>query len=99
MADDAVDVFVYTGVGEGAIVPKDVIRVRVNTTVLAIPIEAFHYCAALTEVELHHDLREIGVRSFFFCKALTQVHVSDGVRALEEARSPVVNLLISEVRH
>jgi len=99
MADDAVDEFVYTGVGEGAIVPKDVIRVQVNPTVLAIPIEAFHYCAALTEVELHHDLREIGVRSFFFCKALTQVHVSDGVRALEEARSPVVNLLISEVRH
>jgi hypothetical protein len=51
----------------------------------------------LTEVELHHDLHEIGVRSFFFGKALTQVHVSDGVRALEEARSPVVNLLISEI--
>jgi hypothetical protein len=38
MADDAVDVFVYTGVGEGAILPKDVIHVGVNPTVLAIPI-------------------------------------------------------------
>ena len=39
MADDnaVAEVFVYTGVGEGAVVPKDVIHVRIDPTVLAIP--------------------------------------------------------------
>jgi hypothetical protein len=34
MADnDAADVFVYTGVGEGAVVPKDAVRVRIDPSV------------------------------------------------------------------
>lgn len=39
MADnDDAEVFVYTGVGEGAVVPQDVVRVRIDPLVLAIRI-------------------------------------------------------------
>jgi len=54
MADDnATGVFVYTGVGEGAVVPQGVVRVRVDPTVLAIPADAFNNCFALKEIVLH----------------------------------------------
>ena len=44
MADtDATDVFVYTGIGEGAIVPEDVVRVRIDPSVLVLPGHAFSY--------------------------------------------------------
>ena len=39
--DNATEVFVYTGIGEGDVVPHDIVRVRIDQTVLAIPIEAF----------------------------------------------------------
>lgn len=35
MADNAAEVFVYTG--EGAVVPNDVVRVRIDPSVLVIP--------------------------------------------------------------
>ncbi len=39
MADnDDAEVFVYTGVVEGAVVPQDVVRVRIDPLVLAIRI-------------------------------------------------------------
>ena len=37
----AADVFVYTGVGEGAVVPDDVVRVQIDPSVLAIPARTF----------------------------------------------------------
>ncbi len=80
MADNAADVFVYTG--GGAVVPNDVVRVKIDPSVRVIPSRAFLQKPKLQEVELYNGLREIGERSFFFCTALTQVHVSDGVESI-----------------
>ena len=83
MADDnATGVFVYTGVGEGAVVPQDVVRVRIDQTVLAIPIEAFMSKYKLQEVQLHDGLYGIGKQAFFACKALRKVQLSDGVERI-----------------
>jgi hypothetical protein len=40
-ANESADVFVYTGTG-GAEVPDDVVRVRVDPSVMTIPAHAFH---------------------------------------------------------
>jgi len=82
MADDTVEVFVYTGVGEGAVAPKGVVRVRVDPSVLAIPHEAFYYRRQLQEVELHYSLREISGHAFYRCTALNKVQLSDGVESI-----------------
>jgi hypothetical protein len=50
MAYDTVEMFVYTGVGEGAVAPKGIVRVRVDPSVLAIPHEAFYHRRQLQEV-------------------------------------------------
>jgi hypothetical protein len=63
MAEYSAEVFVYTGVGEGAVVPNDVVRVRIDPSVLAIPHQAFYQRRQLQEVELHDGLREIGLRA------------------------------------
>ena len=50
---DDVDVFVY--MGEGMIVPNDVVRARVHPSVTVIPANAFMNCRRkLEEAELHH---------------------------------------------
>jgi hypothetical protein len=49
---DAAKVFLYTGVGEGAVAPKGVVRVRVDPSVLAIPASAFADRFDLKLVEL-----------------------------------------------
>ena len=55
MADDTVEMFVYTGVGEGAVVPQDVVRVRVSN-----PADAFRYRSKMNEVQLHDGSYGIG---------------------------------------
>ena len=85
MADDinaVAEVFVYTGAGEGAVVPNDVVRVRIDPSVLVLPMDAFNNCIALKEIVLHDGLREIGLRAFSMCKALTKVQLSDGVESI-----------------
>jgi len=84
MADDnaVAEVFVYTGVGEGAVAPKGVVRVRVDPSVLAIPADAFNNCTALKEIVLHDGLRKIGDHAFFDCAALRKVQLSDGVERI-----------------
>jgi hypothetical protein len=83
MADnDAAVVFVYTGVGEGEIPPDDVVHVRVDPTVLAIPIQAFYLRSKLSNVELHNDLREIGDDAFEQCTALREVHLTGGIERI-----------------
>ena len=84
MADDnAAEVFVYTALGgEGAVVPKDIVRVRIDPSVLAIPARAFLGRRKLEEVELHDGLLEIGDWAFYHCKALTEVKLSDGVESI-----------------
>ena len=85
MADDinaVAEVFVYTGAGEGAVVPNDVVRVRIDPSVLVLPMDAFNNCIALKEIVLHDGLREIGLRAFSMCKALTKVQLSDGIESI-----------------
>jgi hypothetical protein len=67
MSNNSIDaeVFVYTGKG-GAVVPQDVIRVRVDPSVTSIPANAFHLRRELVEVELCEGL-EIGDDSFENC--------------------------------
>jgi len=77
MADDTNnEVFVYT---EGAVVPDDVVRVRVHPSVTAIPGEAFKRRYKLKEVELCDGLLEIGNSVFEECNALKRVSVPSTV--------------------
>ena len=68
--------------GEGAVVPEDVVRVRIDPTVLVIPRRAFARLAQLEEVQLSDGVRSIGNAAFYMCKALRTVHVSDGVESI-----------------
>jgi hypothetical protein len=53
MADDASGVlFVYTGLGEGAVVPRDAVRVLIDPSVLEIPANTFFNRHQLKEVVL-----------------------------------------------
>ena len=60
------EVFIYTGEG-GAVVPQDVVRLRVDSSVTTIPASAFNRRRKLTEVVLCEGLVEIGEFSFAFC--------------------------------
>jgi hypothetical protein len=51
--NNAAEVFVYTGVGEGAVVPEDVVRVRIDPSVLSIPEYIFSQQYKLETIELH----------------------------------------------
>jgi hypothetical protein len=83
MADNTTDVFVYiTGIGEGAVVPRDVVRVRIDPSVLVIPEHTFFQRCKLETIELHDGLREIGYNAFSGCAALREVRLSDGVERI-----------------
>jgi hypothetical protein len=82
MVDNTTDVFVYTGIGEGAVVPKDVVRVRIDPSVLVIPEHAFFQQCKLETIELHDGIREIGEYAFINCRALTKLHLSNGVERI-----------------
>jgi hypothetical protein len=77
--DNATDVFVYTGIGVGAVVPSDAVRVRFDPSVLVVPDHAFSCRSKMETIELHDGLREIGRQAFYNCTALKEVHQSDGV--------------------
>ena len=80
MADNAADVFVYTG--EGAVVPEDVVRVRIDPSVHVIPRGTFYERWKLEKVELHEKVFEIGRQAFDNCTALKEVQSSDGVESI-----------------
>ena len=76
------DVFVYTG-EVGAAVPRDVVRVRVDSSVTSIPDEAFCQCKKLTEVELCEGLVEIGEHSFsWFDYSMTKIDIPTSLRRI-----------------
>ena len=79
---DAALLFVYTGVGEGANVPNNVVRVRIDPSLLGIPEDAFQHRLELEEVEFHDGLHEIGCYAFYSCTALREVLLSDEVRII-----------------
>ena len=78
---NAVKVFVYTG-REGAVVPQDVVRVRIDPSVLAISAKVFELLQKLEKVQLHESLNLIGEMVFFYCTALKEVQLSDGVKLI-----------------
>jgi len=59
-------------VGEGAVVPKDVVRVRIDPTVLVIPERAFARLAQLEEVQLSDGVRSIGNAAYSGCRKFTK---------------------------
>jgi hypothetical protein len=77
MADDndATDVFVY--MGEGVVVPRDVVRVRIDPSVLVIPEHAFFQRCKLETIELHDGLCKIDPQAFMNCRALREVQSSE----------------------
>jgi hypothetical protein len=81
MADDnGAEAIVY--MGDGAVVPRDVARIRIDPSVLVIPEGAFFQRYKLETIELHDGLREIGQMAFFNCKALKEVQSSDAVESI-----------------
>jgi hypothetical protein len=82
MSTDFAEVFVYTGEG-GAVVPQDVVRVRVDPSVTSIPASAFYGRTKLTEVELCEGLVEIGERSFGDCNhSITKINIPNELRTI-----------------
>ena len=83
MAEDNsnTDVFIYT---EGAVVPDDVVRVRVHPSVTVIPERAFDYRKKLKEVELCEGLLEIGEMAFMKCDALKRITIPSSVTTVRE---------------
>jgi len=80
MAEESnTEVFLYT---EGAMVPEDVVRVRVHPSVTVIPEEAFQLRQKLEDVELNDGLLEIGIRAFHKCKALKRITIPSTVTVI-----------------
>jgi hypothetical protein len=82
--DDA-NVFVYTGAGGagGAEIPRDVARVRVDSSVTSIPRFVFAGRRKLAEVELCEGLVEIGQSSFMFCEhSITKINIPNSLRTI-----------------
>ena len=46
--------------GEGGVLPRDVVRARVNPSITVVPEKAFMGSSKLEEVELYDGLMEIG---------------------------------------
>jgi hypothetical protein len=70
----------YTG-EEGAVVPQDVIRIRVDPSVTSIPVQAFIKRNKLADVELSEGLVEIGARSF--CDhSITKINIPTSLRRI-----------------
>jgi len=86
MADDSstnnnTEVFIYT---EGAVVPQDVVRVRVHPSVTIIPEKAFLKRHKLEAVELCEGLLEIYNRAFSECEALKRINIPSTVTKIGE---------------
>ena len=98
MADAASEAaFVYTGlhasdqatyVSTGfsnptvSLMPHDAVRVRIDHTVLAIPMNAFALRTKFEKVALHDNLRDIGPGAFSQCFALKDIVIPSNLRAI-----------------
>ena len=80
MADE---VFVY--MGGDMVVPQDVVRVDVHTSVTTIiPERAFQSHQKLEEIELCEGLLEIGNDAFYNCKSLKHINIPSTVTTIGE---------------
>ena len=75
--DNTIEVFVYT---EGSLAPGNVVRVRIDPSVLVIPDGAISQRYKLETIELHDGIREIGEQAFQFCTALKDILIPSGLR-------------------
>ena len=75
------DWYIYYG-RNGEIVPEDVVRVRIHTSVRAIKDEAFYNRWQLTTVILNDGLEEIGERAFTHT-SLTRIDVPRSVKKIK----------------
>jgi len=81
MAAEEVEVFIYT---EGAVVPEDVVHVRVHPSVTVIPRLKFYERSCLVEVELNEGLVEIGKQAFSNCSLLRHINIPTTVEHISE---------------
>ena len=84
--------FVYTGFSNPAVgyMPQDAVRVRIDHTVLAIPMNAFALRTKLETVELHDNLRDIGPGAFSQCIALKDIVIPSNLRAIGDGAFNIV---------
>ena len=75
------DIFVYT---EGAIVPRDVVRARIDPSVTLIPPRAFSERKKLVDVELGEGIQQIGEDAFKSCDALKRISIPSTVTIIGE---------------
>jgi hypothetical protein len=73
----AESVFVYTGAG--CSVPKDVVRVKFDPSVVEVADKAFEDCRQLREVVLNDELQKIGSAAFDNCKSLDSIRLPSAV--------------------
>ncbi|KAL7553673.1 hypothetical protein ACHAWF_016981 [Thalassiosira exigua] len=86
------DAFVYMGRG-GPVVPTDVVRVRVDPSVVAIPARAFEGRKKLEDVELPEGLRHIGEEAFAYCYELRRIRIPSSVKILSKGAFLTCSLL------
>jgi len=100
MAEDSnnnTEVFTYT---EGAMVPEDVVRVRVHPSVTVIPEKVFKERTKLEEVELSEGLLKIGAQAFEYCNKLKRINIPSTVAIIEGwafAYTAISNIHIPDV--
>ena len=75
--------YVYYG-RDGEVVPEDVVRVRIHSSVRAIQSRAFWGRSQLTTVILNDGLKEIGERAFQGCTSLREIDIPRSVKTIKE---------------
>ena len=96
--------FVYTGGNQ--VVPKDVVRVRIDPSVKVIKKGAFQDCTKLKEVEFTEGLKRIDALAFFFCLSLQLIVLPKTLRMIgrdafhccQAAKVVVLNHGLVEIR-
>ena len=68
--NDTEEVFVY--MGEGSVIPNDIVRARIHSPVTAIRSGIFRSRQKLEKIELCEGLLSIGLQSFYGCSSLKQ---------------------------
>ena len=73
-------VFVYTGAG----VPKNVVRVQFDPSVVEVPEYEFLRLGDLKEVVLNEGLQKIGDEAFASCYKLRELIINEGLKKINE---------------
>ena len=76
------DHFVYHG-GEGEVIPRDVTRVKIHSSVRVIKNRAFSGCSGLTTLTLGNGLEKIGAQAFDGCRSLRAIVIPNAVREID----------------